>query len=368
VALEEFSPPGFLDELTPLGRRSWSRHVAEQLDGGVIGDASIPNDSPRAQFFNPLGVPLTDDAARKAMAWGAFPRKLAREPAPRRWVLGEDRNRQEEYCEWAAETDGRGRILRATFTTETPEYFHLLGAVDPDRLVAVYREHVSPAVRPADLFSGSVYRPVNRWNLLGAMHMIQGANTLGAAITLVAQSSIVRRGATPGTLLTNANDLIRCGVNADMDRNSDPLIVGDVNALARQGAAVSLDDPAGLYLAGLTTPGWQAPDGSDPMDHWRITRGADGFGLRAVYAVPPERGFTVSDITINGRPIESPSQIAEFIEVRITGVAHGFGAHEQTPSGCSTDAGGDALEGFAPSDDEEVVSVAGLMAASRRVR
>lgn len=213
MALTTFSTPGSVGDLSDRGRRAWSRDLGELFESQVTGNPSVPNDSPRPQFFTPLGVELEADATPKPLRWGAFPRKLARVPAPQRWQLGEERDRQEEYCEWSAERDRDGRIVRAFFTTEVPSYYHLLAADDPNRLLEVYREHVSPDVRravfavPTDLQvveveagrvvegdRGMAYRERNPWNSLGAMHMVQGANTLPAAVVLVAQSTIVRVG------------------------------------------------------------------------------------------------------------------------------------------------------------------------------
>jgi hypothetical protein len=363
MALDVFSSPGSVDDLSERGRQAWSRDLNELLTQETQGDPDTPNDSPRPQFFNPLGVELDSDATEKVMKWSAFPRKLARLPAPERWRLAEERDRQEEYCEWSAERDRNGRIVRAFFTTEVPGYYHLLAADDPERLVNLYRNHISESIRPCELISSGRYVERNRWNLHGAMHMIQQANTLPAATTLVAQSTIVRSDG--GRLLTNANDLIRCGVIADMDRNSDPLIVSDVNSLARADAAISFADPLGIYLDSLQTAGWASPDGSDPASFWKITRGAE-HAIRAVYQVPPELGFTVSDVSINGRPIRSPSQIAEFIQVKVVGLAHELGKHRQQPRACrprrvSELAGG--LESV-----EDLPRIADLIAAARRGR
>jgi hypothetical protein len=365
VALAVFSTPGSVDDLSDAGRAAWSRDLEELLQDQIKGDPSVPNDSPRPQFFSPLGTDLDQDATRKVMAWGAFPRKLAPLPAPRRWLLAEERARQEEYCEWAALRDRRGRVVKAMFTTEVPGYFHLLAADEPDRLGDVYREHVDEQIERKQLLNANdSYKEQNSWNLVGAMHMIQPSNTLPAAAILVAQSTIVR--SRDGRPLTNSNDLIRCGVAADMDRNSDPLIVGDVNALARQGAAVTLDDPVGLYIDNLQTEGWVTPDGSDPQAFWKVTRGDADHAVRAVYQVPAERGFTVSDIEINGRPIESSSQIAEFIQVKVVGLAHGFDKNAQQPRGCSDDATVGGLESLAAA--RELPRISDLIASARRSR
>jgi hypothetical protein len=266
-------------------------------------------------------------------------------------------------------------LIRAFFTTEVPSYFHLLARDDPKRLRDVYRESVSSEVDERDLIGPSgFYRERNPWNLQGAMHMIQPNNTLDAAIILVAQSTIVRDG--PDGRLTNANDLIRCGVAADADRNSDPLIVSEVNTLARKRADITLADPVGLYLDGLQTAGWVAPDGADPQTFWTITRGDADHAVRAEFAVADGHEYTVSDITINGQRITSPSQIAEGIEVKVVGLAHGFGKSTAAPRACARDTaragvlGGGEVggAGLADADDDELPSVASLIAAARATR
>lgn len=358
MALTKFSTPGSVTDLSSKGKAAWSADVATLVDGQVTA-------GPNPRFFNPLGVTLAADATAKVMLWGAFPRKLAREVAPRRWTLGEERNRQEEYCEWVAEKDRQGRIIRAVFTTEVPSYYHRLANDDPKKLLAVYRKHVSADVQPRDLLrSNGSYNPGNAWNRKGAMHMIQVNNTLDAAVILVAQSTVVRTGGQG--LITNANDLIRCGVGADADRNSDPLIVGDVNTLARTGANITLQDPIGLYIDSLQTAGWATPDGSDPASFWTITRGTKTHAVRAVYAVPKARKFTVSDVTIGGRPIVSASQIAERIQVRVTGIAHNIGKRKPVPQPCGAAASG-GLESLAAASDEPP-SMADLIARSRALR
>ncbi len=364
MTLENFSPPGNLADLSDRGRRLWSTELDRLFSSQVVGDPTLPGDSPRSQFFNPLGRDLTG-VEQKVLRWGAFPRKLARQPAPQRWFDAEIRDNQEEYCEWAAVRDRHGRVVRALFTTELPSYYHLLAFDSRDRLAEVYRNAFGADVTESDLITASgFYRERNRWNIAGAIHMIQQNNTLGAAVTLVAQSTIIREG--PAGLVTNANDLIRCGVAADPDRNSDPLIVGDVNALARRGVEVTLADAVGLYMASLQTAGWSTPDGTDPASFWRIVRGSDEFALRAEYSVPADHGYTVSDITINGQPIVSPSQIAEAIEVKI--VALGLAAANVTePRPCrAVTLGGADLEGLGLA--EELPSVESLVAAARATR
>jgi hypothetical protein len=140
-----------------------------------------------------------------------------------------------------------------------------------------------------------------------------------------------------------------------MSSNSDPLIVGDVNTLARAHADITLDDPVGLYIDSLQTTGWVTKDGSDPADYWQITRGTEDHALRAAYEVPEERGFTVSDVKINGVPITSPSQIAESIQVKAVGLAHRIGQNQEPPRPCGGGVG--RLESLTAESSEKLPSL-----------
>jgi hypothetical protein len=363
MALTDFAPPGNASDLSSRGRRAWSKELDALFRRQVAAVGGTD-----AQFFNPLSVDVDPDATIRVLRWGAFPRKLARLPAPNRWTLGEVRDRQEEYCEWVGVRDRQGRLIRAMFTTEVPTYYHLLAADDPDRLVEVYRDAIGPTVQRRDLVGPTGgYRERNAWNLAGAMHMVQVNNTLPAAVILASQSTVVKT--IDNLPVVNANDLIRCGVVADADRNSDPLIVGEVNAMARRGARISLADPVGLYLDRLRTEGWVAPDGADPATFWTVTRGDREHAVRAVYQVPDELGFTISDIRIDGVGISSPSQIAESLEVKLTGLAHQFGAPVQAQD-CRPQlpSSGDALGDGAGLAAAELPSLDALLAASRNTR
>jgi hypothetical protein len=59
--------------------------------------------------------------------------------------------------------------------------------------------------------------------------------------------------------------------------------------------------------------------------------------VRAVYEVPAGHGFVVGDIRIAGRPIEFGAQIADFINMKLTGVGCRFGQSPVAPmTGCRT--------------------------------
>ena len=56
----------------------------------------------------------------------------------------------------------------------------MLAALNPDKVLDLYREFVSPTVKREDLFENGQYNPLNRFNnstTYGAMHLIQPANT-----------------------------------------------------------------------------------------------------------------------------------------------------------------------------------------------
>lgn len=334
MALSEFSPPGKLSDLTDAEAAAWSRFLFRAFEERKQdGDGSV-----REQFFNPLGVELEADAAERAVTWSAFPKRIAlRFPAgPARWRAAErSRDAQDEYCEWSVERDAAGKVKRATFTCEGPEYWQFLANSSPEVALALYRTHVSPTVRQEDLFRpDGRYIARNRWNngtTTGAMHLIQPNNTLLAEIELAAAATVQRE--RDGELLTTEQELIDCSRYGEPTRHSDPHIGGEVNALARAKADVTLKDPVGLYIDGLSTAGWATPDDADPQDFWRVTRGADGFTVRAVYEVVGH-DYLVGDITILGQPIQFGAQIAEHITMRLTGTAHRFGQSTAQPRAC----------------------------------
>jgi len=185
----------------------------------------------------------------------------------------------------------------------------------------------------SDLFKNGVYNSRNMWNTTnGAVHLTHGANTLEAEINIAAQATVLR--ARQGQPLTDPDALICCAGYGVPGRASDPRIGGDVNALARLGASITLANTVGLYSDSLNTTGWVTPDGTLASSFWTIVRGAAGSGLRGVFQVPASKGYTVSDIKIGGVPIQFGGQIAEHILMKLTGVACRIGASHNTPRNC----------------------------------
>jgi hypothetical protein len=339
MILEHFDPPGDLSDFNDASRKQWSDFISDVVDGAVAGRTDHTNDAPRAQYYNLTKTETASDVQFQEVNWIAFPRviKLSSVSDQQRWKRAENsRDVQDEYCEWSVTRRADGKITRATFTCEGPEYWDLLAQTQPDTVLELYQEFVDPAVQRDDLFDSSgTYIPRNKWNsttVNGAMHLIQGANTLGAEIELSAAASIVR--VNNGHELTGEQELIDCAEYGVAQRNSDPHIGGVVNSVARLKADLALSNPVGLYFKDLSTAGWATPDGSDPQSYWKYVRGSATNPVRAVYEVPSGKGFTVSDITIQGKPITFAAQITDFISIRLTAVACRFGQSTATSMAC----------------------------------
>ena len=371
MALTRFDAPGFLTDWNDQAAKQWSKWVSDRLDAVRDADGGgAANFGPRLQFFNMLRTPPAADAVTKDIDWPAFPRvvQINSTTDRQRWRTADSsRDNQDEYCEWSVTRDPQtDRITRVTFTSEGPEYWQFLAAVAPSRVVELYRQHISPEVKPEDLFRNGKYVPRNRWNnstANGAMHLVQRSNTLGAEIELAAAATIVRLQA--GAPITEAQKLIACGQYGEPQRHSDPHIGALVNELARAKADITLANPVGLYIAGLSVAGWVTPDGSNAADYWKITRGTKEKSLRAVYEVPAAKGFVVGDIKISGRPIEFGAQIADFIRIKLTGLATRIGQSAVAPmTGCVEFASDDAAADAAPPSVDSVL--AGMDLSIRR--
>jgi hypothetical protein len=344
MLLERFDPPGFLNDFNDQQKLAWSEFISKQFDQASQGyPDEIDFDGPRDQFYNPTKVDTDEDVKLLDIPWTAFPRNVTVSSASdtQRWRRADSsRDLQDEYCEWSIERDDQtNKIVRVTFTCEGPEYWEFLANTSPEKALSLYQQFISSKVKIEDLFTADgKYNKRNRWNSTtvdGAMHLIQRANTLGAEIELAGGSSVVRE--IDGVLLTDEQELIQCGKYGGPNRHSDPFIGAMVNSLTRQKADVTLANPVGLYFAGLSTEGWQTPDGTNPLDFWKYLRGDNEKYVRAVYEVPQELGYVVGDITIQGRPIVFGAQIADFISIKLTGVACRFGKSKTKPmTGCRT--------------------------------
>lgn len=375
--LQRFDPPAFLPDFNAIPGQSeaWHRAVSNWFDTSIDTDRPLVGTG-TFQFYNPARFDPAGSVVEQAITWNAFPKELLRQfgrdramrEADTLWTLDRyysdlqgvpvDRAKypqlfhyyfrpHDEYCEWHVVRDPQtNQILRVIFTSEPPEFwFALFGGVipnDPNQfpgnrkvLLSRYHEMISPDVQPDDLVAKEdivapngtfalkgQYNPYNKWNTThGIAHLGAPPNSLTAEIQLGADATVLRHDSL-GRLLVEADPLICCAAYGGPDRNSDPTIGAGVNALARLGAYVTLKNPVGLYMDHIDLSGWKARDGKDVTDCVHVVRGMPQMIERLVVEVPEERGFTVSDITIGGVPINYGGQIAECITVKLTGLAN----------------------------------------------
>ena len=221
------------------------------------------------------------------------------------------RPRQVEYFEWFTTRDREtGKITKVTFSTESPEYYARLAAVDPRRVEALYQQHVDPRVRWDELTTDDgTYDRANRWTTTaGIMHFVNPINDISIAVGLA-------RGGAAGTVPDPADPSAVAHDNFEVfpvsENAADDYLTREVAALVRSGFDVTVQDPVGLYIDGWDDTGWTGPDGTPVGDYWTITRGRPGAVLRVEYQVPAGEGFQVGDIRIGGRPVVHGGQLAE---------------------------------------------------------
>lgn len=258
---------------------------------------------------------------------------------------------QDEYCEWSVTRNAQGKIIRVDFTCENPEYWNTLWMIDPNKVLELYRSTLGkPQIQIEDLYlydqNNNIvidpstgrpgYNPLNKWNsgpestdsAGGAMHLTSTPNTLQTEIGLASSATLQRQIGN-----SDPNALICCAQYGQPHRNSDPHIGQVTNQLVSFGNTVTLTNPPGLYIQLPNFSGYRTPDGTDPASFWTIVRGTHtldaengkplpgNFILHATYEVPPDKGYTVSDITIGGQPIQWGGQIAQTFEMQIVGTA-----------------------------------------------
>ena len=307
MALLRFDTPGRVRDV-PEGSRfydEWHRTVERLIATSTAVSGPGRYVDPSRRDVDVLG--------KRLYTWTGFPRPLLVEHRDDRraaWVAGESRDVQIEYLEWHVERSG-DTITRVTFTTETPEYWKALAATDRRRVLALYRELVSPDVTERDLFpGGTAYDPRNRWNTTdGIVHFVMRINSLRDLLGVSQEVEPTRRALDGYDALPYKR---QTGADARLNL--------DIWALSRRGYAVSTDVTPGLFISGWDDTGWERPDGTPVGRYWTIVRGEPGAALRVVYEVPPSEGFAVGDIRIGGRPVEFGGQLAEHVTVS----AHGL--------------------------------------------
>jgi hypothetical protein len=333
--VDRFDTPGRLDELSENHRLTWSEKVVASM---------FEHFSRRfPQFYNPAVKDTPAGLIPELIEWSAFPVRVLTEVGrgAASWDRADSsRLEQDEYCEWSVERGDDGKITRITFTTEVPEYWEHVAQNDRNLLLKLYRQFVDPNVELDELFDdggkyvgGNIRHERNQWNSSteGRLaHLVNPASTLGAAIRLVAEATILR--VRDGKLVADRQDLVVCGGLGNELRNSDPQIAEIVNGAAKAGSEITLLDPVGLYLDGRSA-GMETPDGVDAAEFWQVERGAPGHAVRASFAVPEDRDYVVGDIKVDGLPITFGAQVADKVRVRIGAVVKP-GDHQPRRLGC----------------------------------
>jgi hypothetical protein len=316
----------------------------EIADNGVLSDGTTFPNIPNASA-------ICSQQTTPTIPYGPY--------GPRGW--------QDEYCEWSVRRDAGGNITRIDFTCENPEYWFTLWKVDPNTVLELYRQTLdNPNIQLEDLqltYNGApvidpstgqpAYNPLNKWNSGtrttdasgGAMHLTSTPNNLATELALAGAATVLRQMGN-----SDPEQLVCCGQYGQPQRNSDPHIGQVANQVVAGSGGVqnqiSLANPVGLYIQMPDFSGYQlppnAPSDASPQDYWTIVRGSehlDGFGnqynfiLHATYEVPAGLGFTVSDISIQGNPIQWASQIAQTFQIALNPMAFPSVA-QQTPQPC----------------------------------
>jgi len=364
-------------------RDAWHRFVLESFDNSIQMEVDalrrVTSDPIRPLFYSAFRFD-PGPAIEQAVVWNAFPKELLRRYGRPRALVEADRlwpmsayyfdwrydpdvpartgadfpntvfpdtifyRPTVEYCEWHVDRDpNSGRIKRVTFTSEPPEYwFAMYGGTmdgskidfpgDKDLVLDLYRRLVSPQVEMKDLqvqapivspfgnLKPGGYNPHNKWNTThGIVHLSAPPNALTAEIQLGADATQLYHDER-GNAVVDPDALIAATGIGGPNRNSDPTIAATVNALARQGAMITLANPVGLYMDHIDLTGWEIPGGIAPRDCVQVVRGQPRLIERLVVEIPDAR-FDVSDIRIGGFPVAFGGQIAECITVKLVGSA-----------------------------------------------
>jgi hypothetical protein len=384
--IPRFDPPANLDDFDTIAdqRAAWDEFIQLNFRRNIeFVEQEVG--AGQCQFYDPKVTATDPPVATDVIRWKGFPLLIAAKHPTNKKAAWQEAEQlitrggrtfrpQDEYLEWRTIKGPSGKVVRLIFTCEGPEYWealaegyprdftrplaqgglggtrHTSAAGDKQKLLALYRQLVDPAVQLADLLgTDGHYNRWNRWNTTdGIVHLSQPNNTLGAEINIAAQATILRqRGGQP---VTDPPDLTEnCSGFGQGGRASDPHIGDEVNTLARQGFAITLTNPVGLYIDGLPEgiDTWVTPDGQNAGTFWKAVRGAGGTTVRAVFEVPASAGYTVGDIKIAGRAIEFGGQLAEHINVQLTGIACRKGSFHNTALPCrGTSSGASAGRGL----------------------
>jgi hypothetical protein len=386
---EMFQPPANLND---FNRSAMGQQLANAWHT-MMNDLVTADPGTSPAFYNPLAPPTNDPPAVAAPEWTGLPRAIKRlvsgsvaaaaqhvenaismgnpdpmfgkftppfhETGSSTIFAGPAYRPQDEYLEWVTIKDPDGTITEVSFTCEGPEYWKQISA-DQQLLLALYQELLqNNTIQLADLLfpkavtwqnpNGGVenyqagdYNPYNKWNIQGAVHLTQPANTLGAEIELARQATLLYGRPTE---VTSDPDLICCADYGAVNRMSDPTIGSGVNTQVRLGNRVSLRNPIGLYIKGIDASAFSLPDGTPfaaASSCFEILRpappAATDMIVRARFRVPPGQllngnQLRVGDLLVNGEKIVTGGQVADVVTMTLYALAIP-GAPAQQPLAC----------------------------------
>lgn len=349
--------PGGLREFGAGATAAW-----EQLLTGLIRGAKPPRQVLPTSDARTPELTGVDWPAMPARIQSCLGRRRAHALLDWRTAKGDEgrRRHQEEYLEWRLVRSEDGKTRRIEMTTEFGDYWRILAGHQPQEtleLIAdfaglqavdpgdVYGEldPFAPGVEPARrsaaftamMLTGHDGAVVSRYNngQAAICCMVQGSNTLGALIKLVAAS------AHPHTVIdavtkqlrpmsgSEAIQVIEPGAAQDC-RNSDPLVVERVVRLATEGRLMAFDDPIGVYIRGIDHHQLVGPDGADVPAEWtELSRGNAPSEAsddpprfqRLLFEVPEGLGISLGDLRqrATGEPIAHGGQLAELVTLGV---------------------------------------------------
>lgn len=351
--------PGNLSDLDGEGQAAWDALIAgflQQLRGAgahwvAPGDAALAATPTPVDWSGFPQRPETCLGLRKTLGlldWRTANGDLGR-------ALG-----HEEYLEWRVVHGPDGKLRRVELTTEVQEYWRILAAHHPAKVLRLAGRFAGEETAPwQDLF-GSLNpfapnvtpaqraRAFDRMMLVGDGPLLtipprspynngakaicflsQSVNSLGAAVGLARFAGIPHAKLDAGTAvrMSAAEAIAATDTQLAVDcRSSDPTIVDVLIRLAWAGRSLSLHDPLGIYILGVDAAGLALPDGSPmPLDWFDFQRGAQGAAApggvrltqRLVVEVPAGAGFSLGDVidTSIDEPIRFGGQIAKRVRV-----------------------------------------------------
>jgi len=342
MSLPRHDPPGFVKDIkTDENKQAWSDLISSFMNTTWVNPTLTP------QFYDATKVKEKEPTQNHPITWNAFPKKIKTESGGNnelRWRTADaSRDNQDEYCEWSVQRNNDGKITKIVFCNEGPEYFKFLADTDPGTLLDLYKSLNPNAVgiESSDLYDPTgKYNPRNKWNdntdTGNIMHLIQPVNTLWDQCDLGGLATILRvRG--DGTRITDPVELTNCTGFGDNSRNSDPTIGSAVNNLAWGGSMITIRNPVALYLYSVDLKQVTHPKDDDfnPAEIWTWVRGEKGTYMRAVCEAPEGSNYILGDLLVNENPLEYGSQIADLIQVSLTGRTMDTGGSNQiTPRTC----------------------------------